>query len=232
MSTDAFRRPSDEEVSQSALSRAELSMSVRLLGELITAGVPILVCFQICNQASSNPVMQRLMAESNDIVWDGGALVDAFDQEIFANKLPKELLAAVKLGEETGELDETLLNWATNNPGDSSQTLANWLGRTEVNCYFIHRLSEMVESGIPVITALDEISKNEIVAKIEAGIREAKRQIETGESLCEALRSSAVRELGLELDPCAIYFIQAGEHGGVLDIMLSRLAAQDSPASA
>jgi len=136
-----------------------------------------------------------------------------------------QLLDAVKRGEEKGYLAEELLEWAADNPAADTQSLAEWLGRPAVNSLFISRLSGLA-CRPSLIGALATISRHETLAEIQAGIVRTEELVADGASLSEALDSSEVRELGLDIDELAIRYIQAGERGGVLQIMLRLLAEQ------
>ena len=84
---------------------------------------------------------------------------------------------------------------------------------------FTRQLSTMITSGLPLVQALD-ILANQIEDKDLRGIvREIKEKIESGSRFADALR-----DYPQCFDPLYVNLVVAGEEGGMLDTVLSRLA--------
>jgi type IV pilus assembly protein PilC len=84
---------------------------------------------------------------------------------------------------------------------------------------FTRQLSTMITSGLPLVQALD-ILANQIEDKDLRGIvREIKEKIESGSRFADALR-----DYPQCFDALYVNLVVAGEEGGMLDTVLSRLA--------
>ena len=92
---------------------------------------------------------------------------------------------------------------------------------------FTRQFSTMIGAGLPMVQCLDILSKqmdNKIFAKI---IKEVKESVSGGTTLSEALaRHPKI------FDPLYTNMVQAGELGGALDVILTRLAAYREKADA
>ena len=82
------------------------------------------------------------------------------------------------------------------------------------------QLSRMVQVGIPLVTALDTLSRQIDNPRLRDAVTDVARNVENGESFSEALaRRSSV------FSPLFINMVRAGEVSGKLDEVLRRLAA-------
>ncbi|MGL4514585.1 MAG: type II secretion system F family protein [Lacipirellulaceae bacterium] len=75
----------------------------RLLGLLITSGVPLLDCLRLLRKAESNTLFQDLAVELEDAVMNGRSLSDALDGN---NVLPASATEMMATAEKTGRLGE------------------------------------------------------------------------------------------------------------------------------
>lgn len=85
---------------------------------------------------------------------------------------------------------------------------------------FARQFSTMIDAGLPIIQCLDILQaqqENKTFKKILKAIKEA---VESGSTLAEALQ-----KFPKEFDELFVNMISAGEAGGILDIILRRLAA-------
>jgi len=83
---------------------------------------------------------------------------------------------------------------------------------------FARTLSTLLESGIPVIQAMDIIENTITSAVLEEGIKKCKESINKGAGLSKPLESINV------FPPMLIEMINIGEETGTLDVMLSKTA--------
>jgi type IV pilus assembly protein PilC len=83
---------------------------------------------------------------------------------------------------------------------------------------FSRTLSTMVSSGVPILNALDIVSRTSGNKTVERGVLEAKKSISEGQSLAEPLEETGV------FPPMVIHMISIGETTGALDAMLSKIA--------
>lgn len=83
---------------------------------------------------------------------------------------------------------------------------------------FSRTLSTMVSSGVPILAALDIVSRTAGNKTVERGVQEAKKSIAEGQTLAEPLEDTGV------FPPMVIHMISIGETTGALDTMLSKVA--------
>ncbi|NCD24213.1 MAG: type II secretion system F family protein [Deltaproteobacteria bacterium] len=83
---------------------------------------------------------------------------------------------------------------------------------------FSRTLSTMVSSGVPILNALDIVSRTSGNKTVELGVLDAKRSIAEGQSLADPLEETGV------FPPMVIHMISIGETTGALDSMLSKIA--------
>lgn len=83
---------------------------------------------------------------------------------------------------------------------------------------FSRTLSTMVSSGVPILNALDIVSRTSGNKTVERGVLEAKKAIAEGQSLADPLDDTGV------FPPMVIHMIAIGETTGALDSMLSKIA--------
>lgn len=83
---------------------------------------------------------------------------------------------------------------------------------------FSRTLSTMVSSGVPILNALDIVSKTSGNKTVELGVLDARRAIAEGQTLAEPLEETGV------FPPMVIHMISIGEATGALDTMLGKIA--------
>ncbi len=84
---------------------------------------------------------------------------------------------------------------------------------------FTRQFATMIDAGLPIVQCLDILASQAPNKKFGKILFDVKAQVESGSSLAEALRRQpkAFNELYVNL-------VQAGEVGGIMDTILSRLA--------
>jgi len=80
------------------------------------------------------------------------------------------------------------------------------------------QLATMVSAGITLGSALDILAEQTRNKKLASAVRHVKRQVDSGVSLSNAMRSRK------EFNTLMVSIVKAGEEGGVLDTSLDRLA--------
>ncbi len=83
---------------------------------------------------------------------------------------------------------------------------------------FSRTLSTMISSGVPILSALDIVSRTSGNKTVELGVLEAKRSIAEGQTLAEPLDETGI------FPPMVIHMISIGETTGALDNMLGKIA--------
>ena len=83
---------------------------------------------------------------------------------------------------------------------------------------FSRTLSTMIASGVPILNALDIVSRTAGNKTVELGIMQAKKSIAEGQTLAEPLDETGV------FPPMVIHMISIGETTGALDTMLEKIA--------
>ncbi len=83
---------------------------------------------------------------------------------------------------------------------------------------FSRTLSTMISSGVPILNALDIVSRTSGNKTVEHGVLDAKKSIAEGQSLADPLEETGV------FPPMVIHMISIGETTGALDTMLSKIA--------
>jgi len=93
------------------VQRIETARFARTLGTLLRSGVPILVAVRIVRETIGNQVIARSLEHVQNTVKEGGGLA----RPLMENGLfPPLAVHMITVGEETGRLDEMLLNVADN----------------------------------------------------------------------------------------------------------------------
>jgi type IV pilus assembly protein PilC len=85
---------------------------------------------------------------------------------------------------------------------------------------FTRQLAVMIGAGLPIVTCLDLLARDEPDRRLADAIASARVEVEGGSSLAEALSRQPVA-----FDDLYTNMVAAGEAGGVLEVMLERLAA-------
>lgn len=85
---------------------------------------------------------------------------------------------------------------------------------------FTRQLATMIDAGVPLVQGLDVLAKQQDNKTFKRVITEIKTDVETGSTFADALaKQSKV------FDSLFFKMVGAGEAGGILDIILNRLAA-------
>ena len=104
---------------------------------------------------------------------------------------------------------------------DEGKKKAKKLGRIKTRdiVIFTRQFSTMINSGLPLVQALDILSKQSENKALAAVTRDVVFDVESGNTLADALRKhpKAFTELYVNM-------VAAGEAGGILDVILMRLA--------
>ena len=104
---------------------------------------------------------------------------------------------------------------------DDSKKKGKKLGRIKTRdiVIFTRQFSTMINSGLPLVQALDILSKQSENKALAAVTRDVVFDVESGNTLADALRKhpKAFTELYVNM-------VAAGEAGGILDVILMRLA--------
>ena len=77
----------------------------------------------------------------------------------------------------------------------------------------------MIDAGLPIVQCLELLAKEEADAKLSRAIDLVRADIEAGLSFAEALERR-----GEAFDPLYTHMVAAGEAGGILDVILTRLS--------
>ena len=83
---------------------------------------------------------------------------------------------------------------------------------------FSRTLSTMVQSGVPILYALDIVAKTSGNKTVELGVIEARKSIAEGQTIAEPLDATGV------FPPMVTHMISIGESTGALDNMLGKIA--------
>jgi len=84
---------------------------------------------------------------------------------------------------------------------------------------FTRQMATMMKSGVPLLQAFDIVSKGAANAAVSKLLTEIKTEVETGSAL-----NQAFRKYPLYFDQLYCNLIEAGEHAGILDQLMDRLA--------
>src|SRR5713226_6598718 len=84
---------------------------------------------------------------------------------------------------------------------------------------FVRQFSVMIDAGLPLVQCLDILGTQEEDKNFAASILQTRTDVESGQSLADAMRKHPKT-----FDPLFTNMIAAGEAGGILDTILKRLA--------
>ncbi len=84
---------------------------------------------------------------------------------------------------------------------------------------FVRQFSVMIDAGLPLVQCLDILGTQEEDKNFQAVILQTRTDVESGQSLADAMRKHPKT-----FDPLFTNMIAAGEAGGILDTILKRLA--------
>ncbi|MCA1743332.1 MAG: type II secretion system F family protein [Desulfonatronovibrio sp.] len=90
--------------------------------------------------------------------------------------------------------------------------------RKVVVARFSRTLSTMISSGVPILNALDIVSRTSGNKTVEHAVQDAKKSISEGQTLSEPLDETGI------FPPMVIHMISIGETTGALDSMLGKIA--------
>ncbi len=85
---------------------------------------------------------------------------------------------------------------------------------------FTRQLSTMIDAGLPLIQGLDILAKQQDNKTLKGVLSEVRNDVETGLTFAESLKKH-----GKIFDGLFCNMVAAGEVGGILDVILNRLAA-------
>jgi type IV pilus assembly protein PilC len=85
---------------------------------------------------------------------------------------------------------------------------------------FVRQFATMIDAGLPLVQCLEILQEQQSNANFKKVIRQIKRNVEEGSTLSEALRKHPK-----VFDSLFVNLVAAGEIGGILDVILNRLAA-------
>ena len=85
---------------------------------------------------------------------------------------------------------------------------------------FTRQLSTMINSGLPLVQALDILAKQTESPPLSATARAVVADVESGNTLADAMRRYPAA-----FDDLYVNMVAAGESGGILDVILGRLAS-------
>ena len=85
---------------------------------------------------------------------------------------------------------------------------------------FVRQFSTMIDAGLPLVQCLDILQEQQSNANFKRVIRQIKKDVEEGSTL-----SDAIKRHPKVFDNLFHNLVAAGEIGGILDVILNRLAA-------
>lgn len=84
---------------------------------------------------------------------------------------------------------------------------------------FTRQFSTMIDAGLPLVQGLSILSKQNPNPKMKAMLEAIKEEVESGKTLTESLKN-----FPKYFDTLYVNMVDAGENGGILDIILDRLS--------
>ena len=84
---------------------------------------------------------------------------------------------------------------------------------------FTRQFATMIDAGLPLVQGLDVLGKTHINPAMRKMLTDVREQVQTGGTLAEALARHPKA-----FDDLFVNMVRAGEIGGVLDVILERLA--------
>ncbi|HCT99336.1 MAG TPA: general secretion pathway protein GspF [Methylococcaceae bacterium] len=134
----------------------EIANVTRTLGTLLGNGVSILPAFLIVRETVDNLYIASVLEETQEQIKQGKTLFDALEQK---NIFPKMAMQMIKMGEETGHLEEMLLRVASIYDKQLSVAITRFLALLEPT--LIITLGLMI-AGIIVSILLAILSVNDL----------------------------------------------------------------------
>lgn len=108
--------------------RTEMTRFSRVLGTLLRSGVPILQALDVTSETLGNKVLQGSVKEMARHVRQGEALSKRIEQESY---FPDLLGQVVAVGEESGSLDQALVDLAEEYDGEIERTIETMISMLE-----------------------------------------------------------------------------------------------------
>ena len=84
---------------------------------------------------------------------------------------------------------------------------------------FTRQFSTMIDAGLPLVQGLSILSKQNPNPKMKAMLESIKEEVESGKTLTESLKN-----FPKHFDTLYVNMVDAGENGGILDIILDRFS--------
>ena len=84
---------------------------------------------------------------------------------------------------------------------------------------FTRQFSTMIDAGLPLVQGLSILSRQNPNPKMKAMLESIKEEVESGKTLTESLKN-----FPKHFDTLYVNMVDAGENGGILDIILDRLS--------
>ncbi len=104
-------------------------------------------------------------------------------------------------------------------PGDYLPAMAGSV-KDKDKVIFVRQFATMIDAGLPLVQCLDILQEQQDNANFKRVIRQIKKDVEEGSTL-----SDAVKKHPKVFDNLFHNLVAAGEIGGILDVILNRLAA-------
>jgi type II secretory pathway component PulF len=131
------------------------------MGNLISAGVPITQALETCARAMSNGVYRQAVMRSAEVTRGGNLLsTSLFPTDIW----PLDFVAAVRVGEQSGKMDEVLLRYADSareNYVRAIDAFAQWLPRVIYGVIALFVIYNIFKLAGVYIGILDSAMKGE-----------------------------------------------------------------------
>ena len=84
---------------------------------------------------------------------------------------------------------------------------------------FTRQFATMVDAGLPLVQSIDILARQQESKAFKRALTEIKTSVENGQTLAEAMRKQKNA-----FDDLFVNMIEAGENGGILDVILERLS--------
>jgi type IV pilus assembly protein PilC len=110
------------------LTKVSISRVTRTLSTLLSGGVSMLECLKISASTAGNVVIEKAVLDARRLVSEGRSLTDAFK---VAGRFPFMMTQMIKVGEETGTLDQMLGKLADFYDDEVSSSVAALLSMLE-----------------------------------------------------------------------------------------------------
>lgn len=181
-----------------------------LLGTLLQSGTPVLMALKLCAQSATFPANRDLMLRLRDAVNAGDSMVTVLEA---ATGISPCEIAMVRVGEETGQMPETLR--LIGELPDEERLQKN------PQLALLSFLPPILDAGLPLLPSLrmmrDGYSRGG-AQSVSDIISQLAEMVRGGKTFGEALSARA------EFDAILVSFVKAGERAGLLPDMLRSFA--------